>query len=166
MVELIWRILHLQSLMARNSCCSPVDLAGSIWRNCNVHSLYAYTTLTWHRFWRYGRSPIIARTAAMRTAVTNLVKLYSRSVQQMGPFRSIKDLAAVVNLSHLYQETTFSYLSRSGVSDKFISELLSAGSTVNYAQSSYTLHALEGLVSIAAEVSTILKITASLITGM
>lgn len=61
------------------------------------------------------------------------------------------DFAERANFSDLFEIDGQRYLEQHGVSSDFTSDLIAAGTTVNYAQTPKEMHALETLVSIAAE---------------
>lgn len=77
--------------------------------------------------------------------------IYTTSFQSQGPYRTMSAFASPLNFSDMYQVTGQSHLSENGVSDQFTADFVSAGTTVNYAQTPKSMHALETLVSIAAE---------------
>lgn len=122
--------------------------------------------------WKYGMSPIRAQRLMKETLQRlvhcficpkgtcayngsqlhgRFISVYSNDFYASGPSRSIPDFAQRAGFENLYEVSGRDYLLQHGVSNNFTSDLIAAGTTVNYAQTPGEMHALETLVSIAAE---------------
>ncbi|KAF8758479.1 FAD NAD-P-binding protein [Rhizoctonia solani] len=83
-------------------------------------------------FWRYGYSPLKVRTLR-GTHIRPSLQLLRRST-----------------FTHITAVPTSKYLTENGVSPLFTHELIEAATRVNYGQNVDDIHALEGMVSMAA----------------
>ncbi|KAF8710277.1 FAD NAD-P-binding protein, partial [Rhizoctonia solani] len=96
-------------------------------------------------FWRYGYSPL-----KVRTLVKDMVDTYLKLYQPRHPYPSITAIASSLNFTHITAVPTSKYLTENGVSPLFTHELIEAATRVNYGQNVDDIHALEGMVSMAA----------------
>jgi prenylcysteine oxidase/farnesylcysteine lyase len=111
-------------------------------------SSFKYWDLARLLFW-YGRSPFNARKL-VRQAIQSFVTLYSAETAAKGPF-SMQNYLELLSFGDLVQEPALTYYSRNGVSANFINDIISSACSVNYAQSAFKMHAVGGLVSMAAD---------------
>ena len=96
--------------------------------------------------WRYGyRSPTTTE-ALVKDMVSKYVTLYSTT----HGWSRVEELSAMLNFTGLTATDTASYLLSQGVGAPFIYEFVEAATRVNYGQNIDKIHAVEGLVSMAA----------------
>lgn len=96
--------------------------------------------------WRYGYySPTRAQTL-MKNMIGAYLGLYEPHV----PHSSIADISASLNFTSLTSVSASDYLAANGVNSLFTHELVDAATRVNYGQNVDDIHALEGMVSLAA----------------
>lgn len=99
-------------------------------------------------FWRYGRSPLTVRSLVKAT-VASFTRLYSDEFVELGPWDSIYDYAAALNLTGPASTTASGLFHEQGVSSLFTNELIAAATTVNYGQRARDIHGVGALVSLA-----------------
>ncbi|QRW00032.1 prenylcysteine lyase [Ceratobasidium sp. AG-Ba] len=96
--------------------------------------------------WRYGYySP-----TKSRSLVKNMIDTYLNLYNPHAPHDSVADISASLNFTSLTSATASNYLGSHGVSQLFVHELVEAATRVNYGQNVDDIHALEGMVSLAA----------------
>lgn len=101
------------------------------------------------RFWRYGRSPLWARSLVKKTT-DSFIQLYSPAFVSAGAFASLSDFASATNLSGPASVTASAYFTSNSISPLFTSELVAAATTVNYGTEVAKIHGVGALVSLAA----------------
>jgi prenylcysteine oxidase/farnesylcysteine lyase len=87
----------------------------------------------------------------VRSLVTSFVALYGAEFQRKGPFSHPVAFADALNLSGMFEQDVQAYFDGQGVGQAFVSDFVGAAVRVNYGQSPASIHALEGLVALAAE---------------
>ncbi|CAE6398946.1 unnamed protein product [Rhizoctonia solani] len=97
-------------------------------------------------FWRYGYSSPLKVRALVKDMVNSYMNLY----QPRTPHPSIASISSSLNFTHITAVSTSKYLADNGVSPLFVHELVEAATRVNYGQNVDDIHALEGMVSMAA----------------
>ena len=95
--------------------------------------------------WRYGYSPVKVR-GFVKDLTNGILTLY----QPHAPHPSIANLSPSLTFTALTATTTAKYLAERGVNPLFTHELIDAATRVNYGQNVDNIHALEGMVSLAA----------------
>ncbi|CAE6414165.1 unnamed protein product [Rhizoctonia solani] len=97
-------------------------------------------------FWRYGYSSPLK----VRSLVKDMVNAYLNLYQPRLPYLSIAAISSSLNFTHITAVPASKYLAENGVSPLFTHELIEAATRVNYGQNVDDIHALEGMVSMAA----------------
>ncbi|CAE6452792.1 unnamed protein product [Rhizoctonia solani] len=97
-------------------------------------------------FWRYGYSSPLK----VRTLVQDMVNAYLNLYQPRAPYPSITAISSSLNFTHITAVSASKYLTDNGVNLLFVHELVEAATRVNYGQNVDDIHALEGMVSMAA----------------
>ncbi|KAK7205544.1 putative prenylcysteine lyase [Myxozyma melibiosi] len=97
--------------------------------------------------WKYGMSPIKARSLAKKT-VAKFLNYYS---SVYFPFKDLTTATQDSGLTELTGETTLKYFTKYGISKLFTNHIVQAATRVNYAQNVHQLHALEATVCLAAD---------------
>ncbi|CUA71609.1 hypothetical protein RSOLAG22IIIB_09699 [Rhizoctonia solani] len=97
-------------------------------------------------FWRYGYSSPLK----VRTLVKDMVNTYLNLYRPRVPYQSISAISSALNFTHITSVSAAEYLTDNGVSPLFVHELVEAATRVNYGQNVNDIHALEGMVSMAA----------------
>lgn len=95
--------------------------------------------------WRYGLAPYYA-DKLMEKTVAKFLKIYEAP---MFPFASLTKRVYDLELRDVCATTAAEYYKENGISDAFAQEVIQAMTRVNYAQNLGSIHALEGVVSIA-----------------
>ncbi|KAG9126281.1 hypothetical protein FRC07_004092, partial [Ceratobasidium sp. 392] len=96
--------------------------------------------------WRYGYySP-----TKVQSLVKDMVNTYLNLYNPHAAHASIADISDSLNFTSLTSNTAADHLASHGVSQLFIHELVEAATRVNYGQNIDKIHALEGMVSMAA----------------
>ena len=80
----------------------------------------------------------------------NMVSAYLGLYEPHAPHSSIADISASLNFTSLTSVSASDYLAANGVNSLFTHELVDAATRVNYGQNVDDIHALEGMVSLAA----------------
>lgn len=101
---------------------------------------------------RYGRSPLTARKL-VRNAIQSFLSLYGPAFASKGPLE-MSGIVEELGFGDLLQTTALTTYTKAGVSPKFVNEIISAATSVNYAQSAFSMHGVGGLVSMAASGAT------------
>jgi prenylcysteine oxidase/farnesylcysteine lyase len=83
-------------------------------------------------------------------SVKDMINTYLSLYNPHAPHTSIADVSASLNFTSLTSVTASAYLAANGVGQLFTHELVEAATRVNYGQNVDDLHALEGMVSLAA----------------
>ena len=96
--------------------------------------------------WRYGYRSPTTTSALVKEMVSKFVTLYSTT----HGWSRVEELSAMLNFTEFTATDTASYLLSQGVGAPFIYEFVEAATRVNYGQNIDKIHALEGLVSMAA----------------
>lgn len=97
-------------------------------------------------FWRYGYSSPLK----VRSLVKGMVDTYLNLYQPRTPYPSIAAISSALNFTHLTAVPASKHLIENGVNSLFVHELVEAATRVNYGQNIDDIHALEGMVSMAA----------------
>lgn len=79
-----------------------------------------------------------------------MINTYLGLYNPHAPHSSIADISASLNFTSLTSVTASAYLAANGVNPLFTHELVDAATRVNYGQNVDDIHALEGMVSLAA----------------
>ncbi|KAI0729978.1 FAD/NAD(P)-binding domain-containing protein [Fomitopsis betulina] len=98
--------------------------------------------------WRYGITAPRRTQALVKSMVAQFLTLYSPNAPR---FSNITALASDLGWTPVIASTAAEYFDTQGVSRLFTRELVDAATRVNYGQDVDTLHALEGMCSLAAE---------------
>ncbi|KIJ30166.1 hypothetical protein M422DRAFT_187434 [Sphaerobolus stellatus SS14] len=97
--------------------------------------------------WRYG----INAPRRSQALVDEIVKEYMRLYNPLTPdWTDVSDISAFLNFSNFTSGTTAAYLKSQGIDEKYIVEMVESMTRVNYGQNVDGIHALEGMVSQAA----------------
>lgn len=97
-------------------------------------------------FWRYGRAPLKVN-ALVKETVASFLAIYQPAFASWGPFETWGDLGRTVNLTHAAALTGADLFRGKDVGARFVNELVSAGTQVNYGTPVSQLHGLGALVS-------------------
>jgi len=98
--------------------------------------------------WRYGYHSPTKTQELVRAMLDQYVTLYEPDAKT---WSSIEALNNAMNWTELTAQTGAQYFTSHGVSEKFATELIEAGTLVNYAQTIDSIHALEAACSLAAD---------------
>ncbi|GAA5837448.1 hypothetical protein JCM3766R1_000446 [Sporobolomyces carnicolor] len=101
--------------------------------------------------WRYGRSPFKVKNL-VKSCVDNFTRLYSREfvASSTFPFDSWANFSRSLDLLGPASSTAREFFDSEGISRRFVDELVSSATQVNYGTSVESIHALGALVSLAA----------------
>ncbi|KAL4250177.1 prenylcysteine oxidase family protein [Abortiporus biennis] len=97
--------------------------------------------------WRYGYRAPMKTKSIVDKMVKKFVEFYDPSAQT---FPNITELTTRLGWSEFLAQTTSEYLDLQGIDHRWTREMIEAATRVNYGQNVDALHALEGLVSMAA----------------
>ncbi|KAJ3489421.1 hypothetical protein NLI96_g2134 [Meripilus lineatus] len=97
--------------------------------------------------WRYGYNAPSKTKSLVNNMITQYLTLYSSSTK---PFSNISDITDSFEWGHIAAQTTSEYLDLHAVDRRWTRELVEAATRVNYGQNVDAIHAIEGLVSMAA----------------
>ncbi|TFK79186.1 FAD/NAD(P)-binding domain-containing protein, partial [Polyporus arcularius HHB13444] len=97
--------------------------------------------------WKYGINAPTRTQAAVDGMVNTILKLYRADSPR---FRNISSLASELGWTNVAGQTSLEYLRSSKVDDLWSLEFVEALTRLNYGQDIDRLHALEGLVTLAA----------------
>ncbi|KAH7340917.1 Prenylcysteine lyase-domain-containing protein [Rhizoctonia solani] len=97
-------------------------------------------------FWRYGYSSPLK----VRTLVKEMINTYLNLYRPRLPYSSITAISSSLNFTHITAVSASKHLIDNGVNPLFVHELVEAATRVNYGQNVDDIHALEGMVSMAA----------------
>ncbi|KAH9918096.1 Prenylcysteine lyase-domain-containing protein [Fomitopsis serialis] len=98
--------------------------------------------------WRYGITAPRRAQAIVKSMFTQFLTLYTPSAPR---FSNITALASSLGWTPAIASTTAEYFDTQGIGRLFTRELVDAVTRVNYGQDVDSLHALEGMCSLAAE---------------
>jgi prenylcysteine oxidase / farnesylcysteine lyase len=96
--------------------------------------------------WRYGYRSPTTTSDLVKDMVSRYMTLYSTT----HGWSSVEQVSAMLNLTELTATDTASYLLSQGVGAPFVYEFVEAATRVNYGHDIDKIHAVEGLVSMAA----------------
>ncbi|TFL03633.1 Prenylcysteine lyase-domain-containing protein [Pterulicium gracile] len=119
-----------------------------MWDGSNV--IFAVTSSWWDypkMIWRYGFKAPKRTDTLVKTMIERYLSLYSPHPPR---WDNITSLASTLQWNDLITQSTADWLQSQGVSKQFIYELVEVAVRVNYGQDVEHIHALEGLVSLAA----------------
>lgn len=97
--------------------------------------------------WRYGLQAPRRTEALVKTMADKFLYLYGSSAPR---FDNLTGLADTLDWTPVIAQTAAEYLEAQGVDRRFTHELVDAATRVNYGQNVDSIHALEGLCSLAA----------------
>ncbi|EDR15109.1 uncharacterized protein LACBIDRAFT_300931 [Laccaria bicolor S238N-H82] len=98
--------------------------------------------------WRYGFLSPRRTSSLVRDMISRYLTLYTLKSPR---WNNMSDLAVHLGWEDLLETSTSSYLVKQGVSESYVNELVEASTRVNYGQDVDDIHALGGVVSMAAE---------------
>eukprot|EP01127_Copromyxa_protea_P012855 TRINITY_DN3385_c0_g1_i2.p1 TRINITY_DN3385_c0_g1~~TRINITY_DN3385_c0_g1_i2.p1 ORF type:complete len:480 (-),score=53.81 TRINITY_DN3385_c0_g1_i2:75-1319(-) len=114
-----------------------------------VSSPSSYTIANLFNMWyRYGFDVI-----SLLDPVTETLNRWQRLYDTKTPWRSLKEFLSRFELTEFTNVTLDKFLSAKGYSQTSIDEIVSGITLVIYQQTAYQLHALSGLISLAASLS-------------
>ncbi|KDR85286.1 hypothetical protein GALMADRAFT_51898 [Galerina marginata CBS 339.88] len=96
--------------------------------------------------WRYGFLSPKRTESFVRNMINRILVLYGSETPK---WDSILDLSSFLGWTEITNTTTSKYLSRQGVSEQYVSEVVEAATRVNYGQNVDEIHALEGACALA-----------------
>lgn len=97
--------------------------------------------------WRYGYKAPLRTRALVQSATDTILTLYAPDTP---PFETLGSVVEGLNWTSLVSRTTADLLDAEGINPQWTRELVEAATRVNYAQNVDSIHALEGLCSLAA----------------
>lgn len=101
---------------------------------------------TLRMLYKYGYRSPTTTTALVKSLVSSFVTLYSTTTS----WSSVEDVSNQLNFTGLTVQDTAGYLASQGVGADFAFEIVESATRVNYGQDLDKIHAVEGLVSMAA----------------
>ncbi|OCH92435.1 FAD/NAD(P)-binding domain-containing protein [Obba rivulosa] len=97
--------------------------------------------------WRYGLDAPSRTQSIVGSMIDEYLELYAKTAPR---FDNITELTQTMGWTHWVAQTTAEFFDSRGIDRRFTRELIEAATRVNYGQNVDSIHALEGLCSLAA----------------